>query len=98
MRIRKTHDWNYDKPYEWGLETLTGIFFVKNKTFDGEENLFLGGLSLLILDAILGLMYQKKTHLQLHFCAIDLFKNFFSYLTILHKKVFIKKPKIPNWT
>ena len=30
-----THDWNYDKPYEWewGLETLTGKTFVKNKLF-----------------------------------------------------------------
>ena len=73
--------WNFDRNF----------FFVKNKTFDGEENLFLGGLSLLILDAILGLMYQKKTHLQLHFCAIDLFKNFFSYLTILDKKCVFKE-------
>ena len=32
-----THDWNYDKPYEWewGLETLTGKTFVKNKLFWG---------------------------------------------------------------
>ena len=28
-----THDWNYDKPYEWGIETLTGKTFVKNKLF-----------------------------------------------------------------
>ena len=25
-----THDWNYDKPYEWGLETLTETTFIKN--------------------------------------------------------------------
>ena len=33
--IQNTHDWNYDKPYEWewGLETLTGKTFVKNKLF-----------------------------------------------------------------
>ena len=28
-----TPDWNYDKPYELGLETLTGKTFVKNKLF-----------------------------------------------------------------
>ena len=28
-----THEWNYDKPYEWGLETLTGKTFVKNELF-----------------------------------------------------------------
>ena len=30
-----THDWNWncDKPYDWGLETLTGKTFVKNKLF-----------------------------------------------------------------
>ena len=25
-----THDWHYDKPYEWGLETLTETTFIKN--------------------------------------------------------------------
>ena len=36
MKLKlNTHDWNYDKPYEWkwGLETLTGKTFVKNKLF-----------------------------------------------------------------
>ena len=47
-------------PMNEGLKLWQEFFFVKNKTFDGEENLFLGGLSLLILDAILGLMYQKN--------------------------------------
>ena len=27
---RNTPDWNYDKPYEWGLETLTETTFIKN--------------------------------------------------------------------
>ena len=49
-----THDWNYDKHYEWGLETLTGKTFFKNKIFEGEENLFLRGLSLM------SQMYKKK--------------------------------------
>ena len=31
--IKDTHDWNYDKPYKWGLEALTGKTFVKNKFF-----------------------------------------------------------------
>ena len=35
--LNNTHDWNYDKPYEWGLETLTGKTFVKNKSFWGER-------------------------------------------------------------
>ena len=28
--FKNTHDWNYDKPYEWGLETLTETTFIKN--------------------------------------------------------------------
>ena len=28
--LKNTHDWNYDKPYEWGLETLTETTFIKN--------------------------------------------------------------------
>ena len=28
--VQNTHDWNYDKPYEWGLETLTETTFIKN--------------------------------------------------------------------
>ena len=28
-----THDWNYDKPYEWRLVTLTRKTFVKNNLF-----------------------------------------------------------------
>ena len=30
MKWPNTHDWNYDKPYEWGLETLTETTFIKN--------------------------------------------------------------------
>ena len=33
--MKETHDWNYNKPYEWGLETLTGKTFVKNKKILG---------------------------------------------------------------
>ena len=31
--INNTPDWNYDKPSEWGLETLTGKTFVMDKLF-----------------------------------------------------------------
>ena len=47
----------------------------------GKKICFFGVLSLLIVHAILGLMYKKEPYLQLHFCAIDLLKNVFSYLT-----------------
>ena len=55
--LSNTHDWNYDKPYEWGLETLTEKTFVKKNflsrirssqssllsftRIEGEENVFL---------------------------------------------------------
>ena len=29
-KMLNTPDWNYDKPYEWGLETLTETTFIKN--------------------------------------------------------------------
>ena len=47
----------------------------------------------MIVHTISGQMYQKreKMYLQLHFFAIDLFKNFFSYLTILDKKCVFKE-------
>ena len=30
IKLRSTHDWCNDKPYEWGLETLEGKTFVAN--------------------------------------------------------------------
>ena len=45
-RNKYTPDWNYDKPYEWGLETLTGKTFVKNKFFwGGRKFVSLGSLT-----------------------------------------------------
>ena len=76
---KNTPDWNYDKPYERGLETLTGIFFVKNKIFSlGRKFIYWGSVTVDI-GCHIRTNVPKKTHLQLHFCAIDLFKN--SFLT-----------------
>ena len=33
--MENTYDWNYDKSFEWGLETLTGKTYVKNKLLWG---------------------------------------------------------------
>ena len=67
--FKNTHDWNYDKPYdwEWGLKFWQEKLLLSTNFFEGEENLFLkkpkvhiglrlGGISLLIVHAmVLGL-------------------------------------------
>ena len=47
-------------PMNEDLKLWQEKLLLRTKVFEGKENLFLGGLSLLIVHAILGLMYKKK--------------------------------------
>ena len=41
IEIENTQNLNCDKPYDWGLETLTGKTLLRTNFFEGEENFFL---------------------------------------------------------
>ena len=47
-------------PMNEGLKLWQETLLLRTKVLEGKGNLFLGGLSLLIVHAILGQMYKKK--------------------------------------